>query len=90
MIHRTRYLFLPNPKFPYLNPIPTLFEKSHKTSKISFYKGLVNVCSKPSIFRNIFSKFEKAVNSFSISEKTFQKMINYCVPLGHTLVKSIL
>ena len=90
MIHRTRYLFLPNPKFPYLNPIPTLFEKSHKTSKISFYKGLVNVYSKPSIFRNIFLKIEKVINTFSISEKTFPKMINYCVPLRYTLVKFFL
>ena len=73
MIHRTRYLFLPNPKFPYLNPIPTLFEKIHKTSKISFYKGSVNACSKLSIFRNIFSKIEKAVNTFSISEKNLKK-----------------
>ena len=43
---------------------------------------------KPSIFRNIFSVIEKVVNTFSIFEKIFPKMINYCVPLGHTLVKS--
>ena len=51
----------------------------------------VNMCPahiKPSIFENIFSEIEKAVNTFSISKKTFPKMINYCVPLGHTLAKS--
>ena len=44
---------------------------------------------KLSIFGNIFSKIEKVVNTFSILEKTFPKMINYCVPLEHTLAKSI-
>ena len=43
---------------------------------------------KPSIFRNIFLGIEKVVNTFSISDKIFQKMINYCVPFGHTLAKS--
>ena len=37
---------------------------------------------KPSIFRNIFLGIEKVVNTFSISDKIFQKMINYCVPFG--------
>ena len=44
---------------------------------------------KLSIFGNIFSGIEKTVNTFSIFEKFFPKMINYCVPLGHTLAKSI-
>ena len=43
---------------------------------------------KPSIFRNIFSEIEKSVNTFSISEKIFPKMINFCVLLGNTLAKS--
>ena len=43
---------------------------------------------KPSIFENIYSKIEKCVNTFSISEKIFSKIINYCMLLGHTLVKS--
>ena len=38
------------------------------------------------IFRNIFSKIEKVVITFSIIEKFFSKMkINVCL---HTLVKS--
>ena len=37
------------------------------------------------IFGNIFSKIEKAVNTFSISEKNFSKKRNYCVPLVLTL-----
>ena len=43
---------------------------------------------KPSIFKNIFSEIEKAVNTFSIPEKIFPKMINFCVLLRHTLTKS--
>ena len=43
---------------------------------------------KSSIFKNIFSEFEKIVNIFSISKKFFSKNENYCVPLGHTLAKS--
>ena len=42
---------------------------------------------KSSIFENIFSKIEKIVNIFSIPKKIFSKIINYCVPLEHTLVK---
>ena len=41
------------------------------------------------IFRNIFSEIEKIVNTFSIFEKFFSKNKNYCVPLRHTLAKSI-
>ena len=44
---------------------------------------------KPFIFGLIFSRVEKAVSTFSIFEKIFPKVINYCVPLGHTLAKSI-
>ena len=43
---------------------------------------------KLSNFRNILSEIEKAVNTFSILEKKFSKNENYCVPLGHTLIKS--
>lgn len=39
---------------------------------------------KPSIFENIFPRIEKTVNTFSIFEKIFLKIINYSVPLGHT------
>ena len=35
----------------------------------NYYKGPV----KPSIFGNIFSKIEKAVNTFSIPDKVFSK-----------------
>ena len=56
--------------------------------------GPVNVCLKEhiksSIFGNIFSGIEKAVNTFSIPEKFFPKMIYYCMPLEHTLVKSFI
>ena len=44
---------------------------------------------KPSIFENILLEIEKNVNTFSIPKKIFLKMINYCVPLGYTLAKSI-
>ena len=44
---------------------------------------------KSSIFENIFLRIEKVINTFSIPEKIFSKMINYCVPLGHTLAKSV-
>ena len=50
--------------------------------------GPVNVCSKPSISKKIFSGIKKAVNTFSIPKKIFSKNENYCVPLRHTLVKS--
>ena len=41
-------------------------------------------------FENIFSVIEKAVNTFSILKKFFFKNENCCVPLRHTLAKSIL
>ena len=44
---------------------------------------------KLSIFWNIFSEIEKTINTFSISNKNFSKNENYCVPLGHTLAKSL-
>ena len=44
---------------------------------------------KSSIFENIFSKIEKIVNIFSIPKKIFSKIINYCVSLGHILIRSI-
>ena len=47
---------------------------------------------KLSIFGNIFSEIEKAVNIFSILKNFFffSKMINYCVPLRRTLAKSFI
>ena len=48
---------------------------------------VLSVHIKPSIFENIYSKIEKCVNTFSISEKIFLKIINYCIPLRHTLLK---
>ena len=44
---------------------------------------------KLSIFGNIFLKIEKVINTFSILKKKFSKNENYCVPLGHTLAKSM-
>lgn len=52
--------------------------------------GPVNVYLKLFIFKNILPKIEKAVDTFSVPEKIFHKMINYCVSLVHTLVKSLL
>ena len=49
----------------------------------------LRVYIKPSIFGNIFSEIEKTINIFSIPKKIFPKIINYCVPFGHTLVKSL-
>ena len=42
---------------------------------------------KSSIFENIFSKIEKTVNIFSIPDKIFSKIVNYCMSLDHTLAK---
>ena len=41
-----------------------------------------------SSFRKVLLEIEKAVKTFSISDKIFPKLVYYCVPLGHTLVKS--
>ena len=41
------------------------------------------------IFGNIFLEIEKTVNIFSIPKKIFSKIINYCVSLGHILIRSI-
>ena len=41
-----------------------------------------------SIFGKILLRIEKVVKTFSISDKTFPKLVYYCVPLGHTLIKS--
>ena len=49
----------------------------------------LRVYIKPSIFGNIFLKIEKIVNIFSIPKKIFPKIINYCVSLGHILIKYI-
>ena len=51
------------------------------------YKGLVNVINK-SIFGKVLLEIEKVLTTFSISDKLFSKLVSYCVPLGHTLVKS--
>ena len=45
---------------------------------------------KPFIFGIIFSRIEKTVSTFSIFEKIFPKVINYCVSLRHTLGKFLL
>ena len=50
---------------------------------------VLRVYIKPFIFGNIFSEIEKTVNIFSIPKKIFPKIINYCVSLGHILIKSI-
>ena len=42
-----------------------------------------------SIFRKVLLGIEKVVKTFSISNKLFSKLVYYCVPLGHTLVKSL-
>ena len=43
--------------------------------------------NKPS-FRKVLLGIEKSVKTFSIFDKLFPKLVYYCVPLGHTLVKS--
>ena len=43
---------------------------------------------KSSIFKNIFLKLKKTVNTFSIFKKFFSKNKNYCVLLEYTLTKS--
>ena len=42
-----------------------------------------------SIFGKILLGIEKNVKIFSIFNKLFSKLIYYCVPLGHTIIKSI-
>ena len=46
--------------------------------------GSVNVCLSHLFLEKNFSKIEKVL----IPKKNFSKNENYCVPLGHTLVKS--
>ena len=41
-----------------------------------------------SSFGKVLLGIEKVVKTFSISDKLFPKLVYYCVPLGHTLVKS--
>ena len=41
------------------------------------------------IIEKILLKIEKIVKIFLILDKFFSKFVYYCVPLGHTLVKSI-
>ena len=41
-----------------------------------------------SIFGKVLLEIENVVKTFSISDKLFPKLVYYCVPLGHTLVKS--
>ena len=43
-----------------------------------------------SIFGKVLLGIEKVVKTFSISNKLFPKLVYYCVPLGHTLVKPLL
>ena len=42
-----------------------------------------------SIFGKFLLRIEKTVKTFSIFNKLFSKLVYYCVPLGHTLIKSI-
>ena len=42
------------------------------------------------IFEKFLLKNKKVVKTFSILNKLFPKLVYYCVPLGHTLVKSLL
>ena len=48
--------------------------------------GLVNI----SIFRKVLLEIEKIFKTFSIPDKTFPKLVYYCVPLRHTLVNSLI
>ena len=41
-----------------------------------------------STYENFLLEIEKVVKTFSIPDKLFPKLVYYCVPLGHTLVKS--
>ena len=43
-----------------------------------------------SIFGKVLLEIKKVVKTFSISDKLFPKLVYYCVPLGHTLVKSFI
>jgi len=40
-----------------------------------------------SIFGKVLLEIEKVVKNFSIFDKFFPKLVYYCVPLRHTLVK---
>ena len=58
--------------------------------------GSVNICLyvirtyiNKSIFRKVLLKIEKIVKIFLIFEKLFSKLVYYCVPKGHTIVKSL-
>ena len=39
-------------------------------------------------FRKVLLGIEKTIKTFSIFDKLFPKLVYYCVPLRHTLVKS--
>ena len=42
-----------------------------------------------SVFGKILSEIEKIIKTFQFSIKLFPKIIYYCVPLRHVLVKSL-
>ena len=42
-----------------------------------------------SIFGKVLLGIEKVVKTFSIPNKLFPKLVYYCVPLWHTLIKSL-
>ena len=48
--------------------------------------GQVNI----SIFGKVLLEIEKNFKTFSIFDKTFPKLVYYCVPLRHTLVNSLI
>ena len=57
--------------------------------KTNLIKGPIKTHIKLSIFRNIFSKIEKIINTFLISENFFfSTIVYYYVPLRYTLAKS--
>ena len=43
-----------------------------------------------SIFGKVLLGIKKVVKTFSIPNKLFPKLVYYCVPQGHTLVKSFI
>ena len=58
------------------------------TIVVTMKKDFIKVYINKSDFWKILSEIEKAVKTFSIPDKSFQKIVYYCVPLGYTLVKS--
>ena len=70
--------------------IKRILEESH--TSILEPNGNMEKWIKNLINKSIIGKFllgiEKVVKTFLISNKLFPKLVYYCMPLGHTLVKS--